>query len=615
MISEVLVHKPRVATLFLLAGLLLVVTLGVNVRVSRAVATAPTLGTAGSFAVLGGETVTNTGPTTVTGDLGVSPGSAIVGFDIPGGPGTVVGTQHAADAVALQAQSDATIAYDFLAAQGVPVTACDFTYALAEDIGGDTLAPGIHCFPSSAFITGDLTLDAQGDPSAVWVFNIETSLITAPDSSVGIINGGQACNVYWRVGSAATLDTTTAFQGNIFALADIDVLTDATVSGRLFARTGAVDMDNNTIDIAVCAPPAEPGHINIEMQTLPDGSPAQFDFTTGYGNFSLGDGDTNNSGDLPPGAYNLSVTVPPGWDLESIVCVATDGSTWTVNGTEVDVQLATGGTVTCTFNLTEQPIPPDICLDGAADYQRTVILGKGMGNDNKHQNLTKLAIPDWRNVDTLYGQLAGEQNGAAKYVRFIYPNKTYTQVGGITSPAYRQWATFWYGAELTPAASISGRWFLQKSGTNGHIPRAFLLFPTYHTTEPYVNVFDPLALVESRENHVYYDIEHGWIAEQQYRMAIPAPQQAVTIVVQVALIENDRDNRPLVLTVSADGATPQMVSPTGPSHGDLLNIVTFNLPIPAGTEEIIIDLVSPTPNGDSGAMVAASAYYACEPAD
>ena len=96
-------------------------------------------------------------------------------------------------------------------------------------------------------------------------------------------------------------------------------------------------------------------------------------------------------------------------------------------------------------------------------------------------------------------------------------------------------------------------------------------------------------------------------------MAIPAPLAAVTVIVQVALVENDKDNRPLQLTVSADGATPQTVSPTGPSHGNLLNIVTFSLNIPAGTDEIVLDLVSPTPNGDSGAMVGVAAYYACEP--
>ncbi len=606
-------NRPSKAAVFALAGLMLVFALIMSVTVSQAVATAPTLGTAGSFAVLGGSTVTNTGPTIVTGDLGVSPGSAIVGFfpDTLLGPGTVVGTQHAADAVALQAQADAATAYTALAGQ-----ACDFTLPLIADIGGSTLAPGVYCFPSSAAITGILTLDAAGDPNAVWVFNIESTLEAASASSVLIINGGSPCNVFWRVGSSATLNTTTAFQGSILALADIDALTGATVTGRLLAQTAAVDLDDNLITLPqTCdAVQPDPGTILIDMQTLPDGAATTFNFSADYGNFALSDGQTNNSGDLPSGPYDITATVPAGWSLTSIICTSADGSTWTVDlpNSTVEVQLTAGDTVGCEFNMTEDVIPPGICVIDAADYQRTVILGKGMGNDTSHLNVATLAVPNWQTVDSLYGMMAGEQNGAAKYVRFLYPNGTYEQVNSLTSPAYRRWATFWYGTELDPAANIRGRWFLQKSGVKGHIPRAFILYATYQTQEPYVNVFDPLALDESSENHVYYDVANGWIKEQQYRMAIPPPLEAVTIVVQVALVENDKDQRPLQLTVSADGAAPQTVSPTGPSHGNLLNIVTFSLNIPANTDEIVLDLVSPTPNGDSGAMVGVAAYYACE---
>ena len=603
------VNRLRGRTALMLAGLMLAIALSATVGVSQAVATAPTLGTAASFAVLGGSTVTNTGPTIVTGNLGVSPGSAIVGFfpDTLLGPGTVVGTQHAADAVALQAQADAATAYGALAGQ-----ACDFTHPLIADIGGSTLAPGVHCFPSPAAITGILTLDAAGDPNAVWVFNIESTLVTASASSVLIINGGNACNVFWRVGSSATLNTTTAFQGNILALADIDVLTGATVSGRLLAQTAAVDLDTNLVALPTdCAP--EPGNIITEVQTNPDGSTTQFAFTSDYGPFTLGDGGSNNSGDLPEGPYNIGVTVPPGWDLTSIVCTSNDGSSWTVdlpNGT-VEVDLAAGDAVSCAFNFTEQ-IPPRICPVGEADFQRTDILGKGMGNDKKHKALVKILIPNWQTVDKLYGQLAAEENGKAKYVRFMYPNSTYEQVDTPTSLAYRQWAVTWYGSDLDPAANIRGRWFLQSSGTKGHIPRAFLLYPTYHTTEEYVNVFDPLAFDESSENHVYYNVAAGWIAAQQYRIAIPAPLQSVTAVVQVALVENDNDTRPVQLTVSAVGATSQTVSPNGPTNGDNLNIVTFSLTIPAGTDEIVLDLVSPSPNGDSVAMIGVVAHYACD---
>ncbi len=211
---------------------------------------APSLGTAESFAVLGGSTVTNTGTTIVTGNLGVSPGTAITGFP----PGTVVGgTIHAGDAVAAQAQSDTTAAYNDLASQ-----ACTTTYGVPTDIGGLTLVPGVYCFLSSAQLTGDLTLNAQGNPNAVWVFKIGSTLTTASNSSVLLINGAQSCNVFWQVGSSATIGTGTTFIGNILALASITLTTDATVSGRALAQNGAVTMDSNTVTLSSCVPPVTP---------------------------------------------------------------------------------------------------------------------------------------------------------------------------------------------------------------------------------------------------------------------------------------------------------------------------------------------------------------------
>jgi len=207
-------------------------------------ATAVDLGTAQSFAVLGGSTVTNTGPTNITGNLGVAPGSAIVGFP----PGSILGTLHAGDAVALQAQADVTTAYNELA--GLALTQ-DLT---GQDLGGLTLFPGVYFFSSSAFLTGTLTLDAQGNPDALFVFQIGSTLISASSSSVLMINSGNACEVFWQVGSSATLGTDTTFQGNILALASITLNTRATlVEGRALARNGAVTMDTNTI-IAGCIP-------------------------------------------------------------------------------------------------------------------------------------------------------------------------------------------------------------------------------------------------------------------------------------------------------------------------------------------------------------------------
>jgi hypothetical protein len=208
--------------------------------------TAPTLGTASSFAVLGGQTVTNTGPTTVHGDLGVSPGTAVTGFP----PGTMVGGSiHAADALAGQAQADTTTLYNSLAGQACPAP----NNLTGQDLGGLTKVAGVYCYSSSAQLTGTLTLDAANNPNAVFIFQIGSTLTTASNSAVRMINGGSPCNVYWQVGSSATLGTTTDFMGTIVALTSISLTTGARVSGRALARNGAVTMDTNTIGTAGCA--------------------------------------------------------------------------------------------------------------------------------------------------------------------------------------------------------------------------------------------------------------------------------------------------------------------------------------------------------------------------
>jgi hypothetical protein len=202
---------------------------------------APEFGTAGSFAVLGGSGLTNTGPSVAYGDIGVSPGTSVIGFP----PGIYSGILHAADGVAQQAQSDLIIAYDMAAGQPFDD---DLT---GQDLGNMTLTPGVYRFSSSAQLTGTLTLDAQGDPAAVFIFQIGSTLTTASNAVVSVINGGSDCNVFWQVGTSATLGTTTEFAGNIIAMASITANTGANVSGRLLARNGAVTLDSTSI--SACA--------------------------------------------------------------------------------------------------------------------------------------------------------------------------------------------------------------------------------------------------------------------------------------------------------------------------------------------------------------------------
>lgn len=219
-----------------LLQLALIVTGSFPMQINAAVP----LGTAGNFAVLAGSTVTNTGPSIIDGgDVGVSPGSAIVGF--PPGVITPPHTMHAADAVALQAQKDLTTAYDVAA--GLALTQ-DLT---GQDLGGLTLLPGVYFFSSSAQLTGTLTLDALGDPDAEFVFQIGSTLTTASNSSVVTINGGltPGCDVFWQIGSSATLGTDTTFQGHILALTSITMTTGSSIlHGSALARNGAVTLDD-----------------------------------------------------------------------------------------------------------------------------------------------------------------------------------------------------------------------------------------------------------------------------------------------------------------------------------------------------------------------------------
>ena len=210
------------------------------------------LGTARSFAVLAGSTVTNTGPSQISGNLGVSPGSAVTGFP----PGIVTGgTIHIADGVAGGAQADLTTAYNDAAGRVKTASAGSFIGA------GQSLSPGVYQASSSLEVGGALILNAHNDPNAVFIFQAPASTLTTDTGThIFLTNGAQACNVFWQVGSSATLNTGTTFQGTILALTSISVLSGDTIYGRALARNGAVTLINDTIIAPGCrtTPPPTP---------------------------------------------------------------------------------------------------------------------------------------------------------------------------------------------------------------------------------------------------------------------------------------------------------------------------------------------------------------------
>src|SRR5665811_1067772 len=205
------------------------------------------LGTTSSFAVLAGSTITNTGPTTINGDaggdVGLYPGASFTGQSSV----TLTGTVHLADDAARVAKDDLVAAYNDAAGR-TPVS------RIPTELGGSTLLPGVYDSASGTFqITGTLTLDAQGDPNAVFIFKSASTLITASNSNVSLLNGARFCRIFWQVGSSATLGGNSHFVGHIFALTSITANTGATVQGQLLARNGAVTLDTNTITNGICA--------------------------------------------------------------------------------------------------------------------------------------------------------------------------------------------------------------------------------------------------------------------------------------------------------------------------------------------------------------------------
>jgi hypothetical protein len=290
-------------------------------------AAAVNIATVSPFVVLAGSTVTNEGPSVLNGDLGVSPGTALTGFGLPA---VVNGATHENNAVAAQAQLDLTNAYNVAAGQ--PVAPADDLSG--TDLGNRILTAGAYRYNAGALLTGPLTLDAQGDPNAQFVFEIGAELTTESASSVLLINGASACNVYWQVGSSADLGTTTKFVGNLMALSSISVKNGAVVEGRLLARNGAVTLINDVLTRPLCATDSSP---------TPTDTPGD---TPGGG--------TGAPGSPPPGGSGSGTGSP----------TSANGTTVTNQRTLQGRQAKPGSRPSRNGTAIVRPTPREACTDG-----------------------------------------------------------------------------------------------------------------------------------------------------------------------------------------------------------------------------------------------------------
>ena len=227
------VNLTKRVSAFLLGAALALCLTAANLTAAQAPQAPIDLGSAAKFAVLGASTVTNTGPSIINGDLGVWAGTSVPGFP----PGQVIGTIHAGDSVAQQAQAALTIAYNDAAGRTVGVV------GVAGDLGGQTLAPGLYKSTSGLAITGDLTLAGDG----VYIFQMASTLVVNSGSRVVLSGGAKAANVFWQVGSSATLGTYSALKGTVMAYASITIATGATLDGRALAQNAAVTLDSNAV--------------------------------------------------------------------------------------------------------------------------------------------------------------------------------------------------------------------------------------------------------------------------------------------------------------------------------------------------------------------------------
>jgi uncharacterized repeat protein (TIGR01451 family) len=265
--------------------------------------------------------------------------------------------------------------------------------------------------------------------------------------------------------------------------------------------------------------------------------------------------------------------------------------------------------------FTTTPTYESVCLTGVAGYERTMMYGRGMGNKKTGQSLVQISVPDPNNVVELYAQYSGKYVGMPKKVRFFTTKQPAIDQTVPVSYAYRAHAVYWYGTDLqVPVPWVKVRvWdtILARERT----PRAAVIYPTYKTSELTYNAWE--LLDDSTKNHVYW--EPTWYQTQVFRLPIATPVQATDIVVQAAVVENDKDNRPFELTIEAGGVSV-FTSQVAPNKGDMLNLINVTLPnVPAGTSEVVFTLHSPSTSaqlllgGDSVSLMGVAVNYSCVP--
>ena len=266
------IHNKKSIAILLMLSMIIVLMMPLSFDASEV---RVNLRSTASFAVLAGQTITNTGSTVINGDaggnVGVYPGSAFPGQTLA----TIAGEVHLSDAVAEQAKQDLVLAYDDAAGR---IPTATFTET-DNQLGGKTLTTGVYAFghATTANLTASspLILDAQGDPEAVFIFQSTSDLVTASGSQIQLINGAKFCRIFWQVSSSATLGTNSHFIGHIFALTSISVQTGATIQGQLLARNGSVTLDSNIITNGLCATVGE-----TETETTTNNSTATETSTT-----------------------------------------------------------------------------------------------------------------------------------------------------------------------------------------------------------------------------------------------------------------------------------------------------------------------------------------------